>query len=69
MRVVETEWEGESVTILTLRDITERKISEQHIQNHLDIFTASLDLRVTLNVFLDYVLPTSWLLMPPRCFY
>jgi HD-GYP domain-containing protein (c-di-GMP phosphodiesterase class II) len=36
MRVMETEWEGEKTYLASLRDITERKLMSQELQNNLD---------------------------------
>jgi response regulator RpfG family c-di-GMP phosphodiesterase len=36
MRVMETEWEGEKTFLASLRDITERKLMSQGLQNNLD---------------------------------
>ena len=36
MRVMETEWEGEKTYLASLRDITERKLMQQELQNNLD---------------------------------
>ena len=36
MRVMETEWEGEKTYLASLRDITERKLMQQELQDNLD---------------------------------
>ena len=36
MRVMETEWEGEPAYLASLRDITERKLMQQELQDNLD---------------------------------
>jgi HD-GYP domain-containing protein (c-di-GMP phosphodiesterase class II) len=36
MRVMETEWEGQKAYLASLRDITERKLMQQELENNLD---------------------------------
>jgi len=42
MRVVETEWEGESACLATIRDVTERKRAEEEIRQRFEMLQKDL---------------------------
>lgn len=65
MHVAETDWAGESVYLISIRDITERKRAEENIRRHLHRLGAlheidqaisnSLDINLSLNVLVGQV--------------
>ena len=75
MRSVVSEWEGEPANIISLRDITARKLAETRVETQLRRLDAlrridtaiagSFDLRVVLNVVLEQV--TTHLGMDAAC--